>query len=84
MCMVAEEAVLAYQVFMTQVQGMLYLDGKKGEFNFLPFIFFVLNFPGPSSSQCLSAVPGFQPVFRNEVKNPKALADPANCWLFTL
>lgn len=52
--MVGEEAVLAYQVFMAQVQGMLYLDGKKVEFNFFPFIFFVLRFPGPRSPQSVS------------------------------
>lgn len=33
---------------------------------------------------CLSATPGFLPVFRDEVKNPKGLAEPAYCWLFTL
>lgn len=64
---------------------MLYLDGKK---NGVQFLFLHLLQSGVSwpklTAQCLSAAPGFQAVLRDEVKNPKTLADPAICWLFTL
>lgn len=82
---VGKEAVLTYQVLMTNVQGMLYLDGeKKGvQFPFLYLLHSEVSWP-KLTAECLCAAPGFQPAFRDEVKSPKALADPASCWLFTL
>lgn len=80
-----EEAVLAYQVFMTQVQGMLYLNGRKigVQFPFLYLLWSEVSWP-KLTAECLSAAPGFRPVFRDEMKSLKALSNPASCWLFTL